>query len=156
MLGLPAPASVLIAVGLFAAATALSFKSAARALVGEKERRTADKNRERIETAARTLDRLKTIRFSDAALKQKLGMLCFEADSYIASALKDPDCQYDPRALAELDNALAAVTAFQRQSNQSAMAGAFGAADEGGSDGFAAELLAALQTGVEAFKNAGV
>jgi hypothetical protein len=154
--GLPLWAAVLIALAFCVLATAALFLKGggAKAVVGEKERLAAVKNRERIDAADAALEKLKNLRLADEDVKKSLGLLCFKADSYLANVKKDPDCHYDPRALASLDAALEAVNVFLRQSNQTAMEEAFGGSS-GTEQSGAAELLAVLQSGVQAFQEAG-
>ncbi len=160
--GLPLTGAILAAIALFVIITAVSFLKggAAKAVVDERDRQTAEKNKARLDEAVLSCKKLKNIRLPDEELKKTLALLCYESDTYLAKALKDPDCHYDPRALAELDTAFAAIDSYLHSQNQSAVADMYNTPPQQTvsteSDTVRATLLESLNNGVKAFREAEV
>ena len=159
--GVPVIAAAGIGALLLIAAFAFSLKSGARAVVGEKDRLILEKNRKRLEDAKAVCQKLKNTRLRDEAAKKQLALLCYEADSYIASRLESPDCVYDPRAIDALSQARAAIDAFLHAENDAqaeahlAGSGAAGDASNGAPNAASCEaLLESLKESVTALKNA--
>jgi hypothetical protein len=138
--GVPVVAATGCGALLLIAAFAFSLKNGARAVVGEKERLTFEKNRKRLEDAKTVCQKLKNTRLRDEAAKKQLARLCYEADAYIAGRLESPDCIYDPRAIDALSQARAAIDAFLHAENDAqaeahlAGSGAAGRASDSAAD----------------------
>jgi hypothetical protein len=168
--GIPVVAAAGAGALLLIAAFALSLKSGARAVVGEKERLTLEKNRKRLEDAKAVCQKLKNTRLRDEAAKKQCARLCYEADIYIASRLEALNCVYDPQAIDALSQAQTAIDAFlHAENNAQAEAHLAGSGAAGGTSDFAVDvsgntppnsamesLLESLKESIMALKNAAM
>ena len=89
-------------------------------LAGKKAKEDADRNRRRLEEAILVSRELGAQRIGEDEIKNTVTRLVFEADFYIAAALKSEDAYYEPLVLDALDTARAAVNAWKKNENEAA------------------------------------
>ncbi|MDR2048345.1 MAG: hypothetical protein LBP69_02720 [Treponema sp.] len=126
-------------------------------LAGKKERENAERNRKRLEGARETVKCLKFLRIADGDVKNRIVRLCYEADAYIARALKSSGAFYDPPLVDSLERSLAALNAFLKEENDDAAGRIFygedGEAESPADSGtFRDRVVALLDRSVGAFR----
>ena len=89
-------------------------------LAGKKAKEEADRNRRRLEEAILASRELGAQRIGEDEIKKTVARLVFEANFYIATALKSEDSFYEPLVLDALDVARAAVNAWKKNENEAA------------------------------------
>ena len=89
-------------------------------LAEKRAREDAGRNRRRLEDAALVSRELGAQRIADEEIKKMAVHLVYEADRYIAAALKSEAAFYEPLVLDALDNARAAVNAWKKNENEAA------------------------------------
>ncbi|MDR0585896.1 MAG: hypothetical protein LBG26_01520 [Treponema sp.] len=121
-------------------------------LAEKKERENAGRNRKRLEGALETIKRLKFLRVADEDVKNRIVRLCYEADAYIAHALKGSEAFYDPPLVDSLENSFASVNVFLKEQNDDAAERIFYGEDPAEPGTFRDRVLALLEESAGAFR----
>jgi len=90
-------------------------------LAGKKAREDAGKNLKRLEEALAASRELGAWRIADDEIKSRVTRLVYEANRYIEAARKSEGAFYEPLVLDALDEARAAVSAWKKNENDSAV-----------------------------------